>query len=219
MSTADAFNSIELAKDLEPFGIDYLDAPITQRKNHETDVGKVTVMIGGNSDAAVEKALPALKTMAKYHFRMGKVGAGHAMKAMNNYILAASICALADSFTVGAKFGLDPGTMLDVLNVGSGRAYATEVNIRDEGLTRRYDSGFQMYLLVKDLAINKHMVEKMGLDSPLPRTVHGLLKDAMDEVGPSVCHTQLLKAWEKWGNVEIKKTPQPPAEYAPLPWD
>lgn len=59
--------------------------------------------------------------MASYIFHMGGVGAGHAMKTLNNYIMASSLTALSDSLVTGQKFGLDPQKMIDVLNVGTGK--------------------------------------------------------------------------------------------------
>jgi 3-hydroxyisobutyrate dehydrogenase len=216
-STSDPFNSIKLAEELEAIGLDYIDGPITQRRNHETDHGRVTLMYGTNNDAAAEKAMPAFQALAKYIFKMGKVGSGHAMKAINNYVLGASVCALADGFCSGSNFGLDTQTMIDVLNVGSGRVYATEVNLRDEGLSRRYDSGFQMSLLVKDLGINKDLAERMGVKTNFSAKVHELMSSAMGEVGGAVCHTKLLEAWEKWSGADLGKTAQPSTDAIPPP--
>lgn len=58
--------------------------------------------------------------MAGYIFHMGRLGAGHAMKTLNNYIMANSIIALSDSLVTGQEFGLDPQKMIDCLNVGTG---------------------------------------------------------------------------------------------------
>jgi 3-hydroxyisobutyrate dehydrogenase-like beta-hydroxyacid dehydrogenase len=63
--------------------------------------------------------------MAGYIFHMGGLGTGHAMKTLNNYIMASSICALSDSLVTGQKFGLNPQTMIDVLNVGTGVNFPT----------------------------------------------------------------------------------------------
>ncbi|KIW26229.1 uncharacterized protein PV07_09342 [Cladophialophora immunda] len=209
MSSADPFNSIELAKDLEVFGLDFIDSPITQRKLHDTDVGKITIMIGAKNNEVVTRVMPVLDAVAKYRFVMGGIGSGHAMKTMNNYIMASSICALADSFVVGTKFGLDPATMLDVLNVGTGRVFASENTMRDEGLTRRYQSGFQLALLVKDLGINKNLAEQMGFSTPLPALLHERLGKALKEVEPDACHAKCLRAWEKWADITLKQSPIP----------
>jgi 3-hydroxyisobutyrate dehydrogenase-like beta-hydroxyacid dehydrogenase len=76
--------------------------------------------------------MPVLKAMSKYVFVMGELGAGHAMKALNNYVSVGSIIALCDALVAGQKFGLDPGKMVDVLNVGTGRNFSTAYSMRDE---------------------------------------------------------------------------------------
>lgn len=72
------------------------------------------------------------EAMGKYIFPMGGSGAGHAMKTLNNYVSVGSIIALCDSLVVGQRFGLDPATMIDVLNVGTGRNFSTAYSMRDE---------------------------------------------------------------------------------------
>ena len=72
---------------------------------------------------------------------MGKLGNGHAMKTLNNYIMASSICALCDSLVTGQKYGLDPQQMIDVLNVGTGVNFPTmdtfRRDIREEDFEHR----------------------------------------------------------------------------------
>lgn len=215
MSSADPFNSMALAKELEEMGIDFVDSPITQRRLHDTDVGKITIMIGAKDEAVVQKVKPVMDAMARYSFYMGGVGAGHAMKTVNNYVMASSIHALCDSFIVGTKFGLDPTKMLDVLNVGTGRVFASENTMRDEGLTQRYQSGFQLALLVKDLGINRKLAKEMGFDTPLASLLHERFGKALSEVEADACHAKSLRAWERWADVEVKKTPQPTSPAVP----
>ena len=80
-----------------------------------TDAGESTLIVGSDSEEAFEAARPVIETMAGYVFHMGKLGAGHAMKTLNNYVMASSICALCDSLVTGQQFGLDPQKMIDVL--------------------------------------------------------------------------------------------------------
>jgi 3-hydroxyisobutyrate dehydrogenase-like beta-hydroxyacid dehydrogenase len=113
-------------------GIQLVDSPITQTHLHAIDNAGATMMVGSDSPAAIEKAMPVLKAMSKYVFVMGELGAGHAMKALNNYVSVGSIIALCDALVAGQKFGLDPGKMVDVLNVGTGRNFSTAYSMRDE---------------------------------------------------------------------------------------
>lgn len=92
---------------------------------HATDAGESTLMVGSDSDEDYKTVKPILQEMAGYIFHMGGLGTGHAMKTLNNYIMASSIIALNDSLVTGQKFGLDPQKMIDVLNVGTGVNFPT----------------------------------------------------------------------------------------------
>lgn len=92
---------------------------------HATDAGESTLMVGADSTEIFDAVKPVLQAMAGYLFHMGPLGSGHAMKTLNNYIMASSICALNDSLVTGQKFGLDPQKMIDVLNVGTGVCFPT----------------------------------------------------------------------------------------------
>jgi 3-hydroxyisobutyrate dehydrogenase-like beta-hydroxyacid dehydrogenase len=114
-----------LGKDLAAHQLHLIDAPITQTYMHATDDGKSTLMVGSDSPEHYEILKPILQCTASYLFHMGPLGSGHAMKTLNNYVMASSICVLSDPLVTGQKFGLDAQTMLDVLNVGTGVNFAT----------------------------------------------------------------------------------------------
>lgn len=89
-------------------------------------------MVGCSNPAALERAMPVLKVLGKHVFVMGELGAGHAMKTLNNYTSAASILGLCDALVAGQKFGLDPGVMVEVMNVGTGRNFSTAEAVRTD---------------------------------------------------------------------------------------
>lgn len=119
-SSSSPFDTRALGKELAEHSLQLIDAPITQTYMHATDAGESTLMVGSDSEEAFEKAKPILQCMGRYIFHMGGLGSGHAMKTLNNYIMASSLIALSDSLVTGQKFGLDPQKMIDVLNVGTG---------------------------------------------------------------------------------------------------
>lgn len=205
-SSSSPFDTRELGKDLQGLQIDLVDSPITQDYLHAVEEAGATLMIGSDSEAAIEKARPVLQGMSKYIFVMGKLGAGHAMKTLNNYTSVGSIIALNDALVAGQKFGLDPQTMLDVMNVGTGRNFSTAWSHRDEGLTRRYQTGYQLGLLVKDVKIAKEVIESTGFKTALPDLSLGYLQDAQKIVAPDACHTECLKSWEQRAGITLKKS-------------
>jgi 3-hydroxyisobutyrate dehydrogenase-like beta-hydroxyacid dehydrogenase len=89
-------------------------------------------MVGCSDPSALELAMPVLKVMGKHVFVMGELGAGHAMKTLNNYTSAASIMGLCDALVAGQKFGLDPAKMVDVMNVGTGMNFSTKESFRTD---------------------------------------------------------------------------------------
>ncbi|KAJ9652679.1 hypothetical protein H2198_008082 [Neophaeococcomyces mojaviensis] len=147
--------------------------------------------------------------MASYIFHMGGVGAGHAMKTLNNYIMASSLTALSDSLVTGQKFGLDPQKMIDVLNVGTGVCFPTLDTIRRDGITKQYNSGFGLALLVKDLEITREFMVHNNFRTEQPDIVRGYLADALEQVEPNADHTKCLVGWEKRSGVTLKKAGRP----------
>lgn len=128
-SSSSPFDTRALGKELAEKSLQLIDAPITQTYMHATDAGESTLMVGSDSEEAFEKVKPILQCMARYIFHMGGLGTGHAMKTLNNYIMASSLVALSDSLVTGQKFGLDPQKMIDVLNVGTGEYWCLRIRL------------------------------------------------------------------------------------------
>jgi 3-hydroxyisobutyrate dehydrogenase-like beta-hydroxyacid dehydrogenase len=203
-SSSSPFDTQALGKELAQHDLTLVDSPITQTYMHATDAGESTFMVGCDSDSVFKTVEPILKCMGSYIFHMGPLGAGHAMKTLNNYIMASSICALADSLVTGQKFGLEPAKMVEVLNVGTGVCFPTLDTFRRDGLTRRFDSGFGLGLLVKDLGITEEFMEKQGFRTGLPEMLKGVFAGWVGEGwggGGSYCLFGGVGG-EEWGDVE-----------------
>jgi 3-hydroxyisobutyrate dehydrogenase-like beta-hydroxyacid dehydrogenase len=208
-SSSSPFDTKKLGEELASQKLILLDSPITQTYMHATDDGRSTLMVGGSKEH-FELIKPVLSCMATYIFHMGPLGSGHAMKTLNNYIMASSICALADSLVTGQKYGLDPQQMIDCLNVGTGVNFPTMDTFRRDGLTRRFDSGFGLALLVKDLGITEDFMKYSGFETRLPGVLRGYLSHSMDVIGESrnktADHTECIRGWEERSGVELSKT-------------
>lgn len=206
-----------------------VDSPITQRELHAIDTGSATLMVGSDDPAALERVLPVLKDMSYFVFPMGKLGAGHMMKTLNNYVSVGSIIALCDALVFGScparlltsqafavrrrlmfepqvtgqKLGLNPQAMIDVMNVGTGVNFSTANSMKS---LKSFDSGYQLELLVKDVKIAKDVIEKSGFETALPALALAYLEEGLELVGKGACHSECLRSWEKRAGVEIKKT-------------
>ncbi|KAK1081300.1 hypothetical protein LTR33_004813 [Friedmanniomyces endolithicus] len=207
-SSSSPFHTIALGKELEEkHQLQLVDSPITQTYMHATDAGESTLLVGCSPDApAYATVKPVLQCMAGYIFPMGKLGNGHAMKTLNDYIMASSICALSDSLAVGQKYGLDPQTMIDALNVGTGVCFPTLDTFRRDGITGRYNSGFGLALLVRDLGITREFMEHNGFQTELPALTERYLGEALKEVEGDAGHTKCLVGWEKRAGVKLRRT-------------
>lgn len=144
-----------------------IDSPITQEYAFALAKGDATLMVGCSDEAALEIAMPILKTMGKHVFVMGELGAGHAMKTLNNYTSAASILGLCDALIAGQKFGLDPAKMVDVMNVGTGVNFSTKESFRTDVSQR--SNAMQTIIVQIDADCNA-----IGSHSPLPVRVPAL---------------------------------------------
>ena len=203
-SSSSPFDTRALGAELKELDLTLVDAPITQTHMHAIDTGDATIMVGSDSPEVVDKVMPVLQAMGKYIVPMGKLGAGHVMKTLNNYCSAASIMAVSDSLVTGQKFGLDPIQMIDVLNVGTGKSFPSSDTFASVALPRRYNSGYQLALLTKDIGIAQQVFEEVGFDTMLP----GVIKESLDYsaamLNPDADHTESLKGWEKRAGVELR---------------
>jgi 3-hydroxyisobutyrate dehydrogenase len=178
---------------------------VTQAHLHDTDTGDATLMVGSDSQEAVDRVLPVLQAMAKYVFHMGKLGSGHIMKTLNNYTSAASIIALNDALVTGQKCGLDPVQMIDVLNVGTGKNFSTSDSYVLHGLPRNYATGFQLGLLMKDVGIARDVFEKNGFETDMPGLILKYFQDAANGLPKDCDHTEMLKRWEERAGVTLNQ--------------
>ena len=197
MSSSDPVGSRATHADLAKRGLAFVDAPVSGGVPRATD-GTLAIMIGGDA-AAVEAAKPVLSKMGQRLFEVGGPGTGHAMKALNNVVAGSAFIAVSEALLVGQKFGLDPATMVDVMNASSGKSFNTEHVAKQHVVSRRFASGFSLGLFAKDVGIATDLANAIGVDSPLLGTVTTLLHEARDKVGSDQDHTRAFTYWEDRG--------------------
>jgi len=165
-----------------------VDAPVSGGVKRAVD-GSLAVMAGG-SDADYGDAVPVLEAVSAKRFHCGPVGAGHAMKAINNYVSGAGVIAAVEAVLLGRAFGLDQGKVVEVLNASSGRNNATEVKMNQFILSGTFASGFALGLMAKDIRTAANLSASLGLDQPGLRQTAQLWDDAAGELGRAVDHTR-----------------------------
>jgi 3-hydroxyisobutyrate dehydrogenase-like beta-hydroxyacid dehydrogenase len=132
--------------------IRYLEAPVSGGVSGAR-ARTLTVMCAGE-DAAIDFAAPVLAALSDRVIRVdGPRGSAQALKLLNNFLSATALAATSEAMAFGLSAGLDMRTMLDVLNVSSGRSAATQDKFPEHVLTARYASGFANSLMAKDLQL------------------------------------------------------------------
>jgi 3-hydroxyisobutyrate dehydrogenase len=195
MSSSDPVGTRALGRELEPRGLIFMDAPVSGAVPRAR-TGTLAIMIGCVDASAIDRARPILLGMGERLFEVGPLGAGHAMKALNNFIAGAGFAAVCEAMLAGRRFGLDPTTMIDVLNASSGRSWVTELVMKEQVIEGRHSSGFALGLLAKDVKIAADLAAAMHLDAPLMRLVSERWLEARDELGYGRDNTEAILAWD-----------------------
>lgn len=201
-SSSDPIETRALGELLAERSIGMVDAPVAGGVVFARD-GTLDILLGGDG-AAVARARPILSSFGRRFFECGGLGAGHAMKVLNNFINAEALITYAEALTTGLKFGLDLKVMMEsMLATTTGRNHPLEKKIVTQVLSRDFGSGISLSLIVKDVGLARHLADRMGMEAPLLNQCLALWRRASDEVGPMVDQTEVVKLWERDAGVEI----------------
>ena len=203
MSSSEPWETRSLAPELAERGVVLLDAPVSGALPRAIDA-TLTIMLGGEDEAAIERAVPIIETMSQDIFRTGPLGSGHAMKALNNFITGTGFVATCEALVVGMKVGLDPAVMLEIINVSTGKTFTSQVIGPAEIVPRRFASGFALALLAKDVGIADDLARELDVDAPTARLVVERLRGALDQLEPTADTTLALTVWERAAGVTVQ---------------
>jgi 3-hydroxyisobutyrate dehydrogenase len=188
----------EIAAELEARGVAMIDAPVSGGVPR-AKTGELAIMVGG-ADADLDRADALLKAMGTSIHRCGGIGAGQAMKALNNLVSAGGFLMGIEALLIGQRFGLDTAKMVDVLNASSGMTNSSQKKFKQYVLNRSFEDGFGLELMVKDLGI----ALEVGRDTNTPTPFSALCKEmwagAAALLGPGHNHTEVTKLSERLAN-------------------
>ncbi len=172
-------------------GIDYIDAPVSGGRSGAIN-GTITIMWSG-PEPLFDALRPVLETFAGSVFFVGpNPGQGQALKLLNNYLSAVAMTATSEAVAFGLDKGLDMKTMLDVLNVSTGRNSATADKFPNRILTGSFDAGFRMALMQKDVALYTDEVRASGTADRLATVVADCWREGVDKF-PDGDFTEIFK--------------------------
>lgn len=201
-TSGDPATSRRIAARLAGYGVAFADAPVSGGTNG-AEAGTLTVMVGAD-EAAFARAEPVLQAFGARVEHLGGVGAGHAMKAVNNALLAVNIRAFAEGFAALVKAGISGRRALDVLNTSSGRSFVTESLVPDRVLSGAFPPTFRLALLEKDIGIALSLLEETGVDGALLRRTRELFREAREALGDQADYLEAVRTVERQAEIEIR---------------
>jgi 3-hydroxyisobutyrate dehydrogenase len=202
MTSGNPVRTQEFARKVTEAGGALIDAPVSGGVPRAR-TGDLSIMVGGDPDV-IARAEPVLKRMGTSIIRCGGVGSAHAMKALNNLMSAAGYLIGIEALLIGKKLGLDPATMVDILNVSTGANGSTQGKFKQMVLTRKFDSGFGLDLMVKDLTIAMEIAKDGGTPAPFASLCREMWAAAQQLLGPGHDHTEMALLSEKIANTELR---------------
>ena len=208
LSTTGPATSEQVAAELSGRGIRCVDAPVSGGPAG-AEAGTLTVMVSGAEDT-IALIRPLLDVIGSKVFVVGsRPGQGQLVKLINNLLSATAIAVTGEALALAAKSGLDPGLVLDVVNVSSGANTASTDKFPKQVMTRSFNHGFRLDLMAKDVRLCLSEAARYGVPMVLGGTVDQLwqLADASLESGADC--TAIVKVFEGWANTRIGRAPDP----------
>ncbi|HEX5464349.1 MAG TPA: NAD(P)-dependent oxidoreductase [Burkholderiales bacterium] len=202
MSTSDPAATTALGEALAARAIHCVDAPVMGGVAFARDAS-LDIMVGG-APAIVERGRPLFDALGRKIFSCGPLGAGHALKALNNYVNACALVSLVEALTAGHKYGIPTAVMIESMQaMCTGRNHPLDKKVIPHILTRRYGSGMALQLIAKDVGIAASVADRLGAPAPLAEKCAELWRTAAGALGGTVDQTEIVRYWEEAADVRL----------------
>jgi len=189
MSSSSPMQTRELGALLASRGFPCIDAPVSGGVKGAVNA-TLAIMAGGDI-AIYEYVKPMLEKMGSALFHAGPLGAGHAIKALNNYVSAAGLAATCEALIAAERFGIDPAVATDIINASSGMNNTTKNKVKQQMLNGAYGAGFATGLMAKDVRTALEVAKAMGGPSAYAEHTAGLWNAMEREEGFAADHTAM----------------------------
>jgi 3-hydroxyisobutyrate dehydrogenase len=189
MSSSEPLRTRSLAARLQARGLSMIDAPVSGGVRGAR-AARLSVLVGG-SEADLTRATPLLEAMAGTIIRVGDIGSGHAAKALNNLVSAATMSITVEALVIAQAFGITAGTMTEVLNSSSGRSNTSENKLAQFMTSGSFDSGFSLQLMAKDVGLAIALARALDRPVEVADDVAGQWRRIAAQVTPATDHTQM----------------------------
>lgn len=180
-STSHPDTTRRLAAKIRASGMSLMDAPVSG--GPKGAINATMTMVIGASDEDLARAMPVLEAMSAKRIHVGDVGAGHVAKICNNLMTASHLIVAAEVTRMASQAGVPVEQLLAGINAGSGRSFVTEHSFPTWILGGKFDSGFTMKLMRKDVRLSQELIGALGMDLPLSKRVGELWAKSEETIG------------------------------------
>ncbi len=195
LSSVDPQTTRTLAGMAAAQGVSYLDAPVSGGVAG-AEGGTLTIMLGA-PERALPAVLPLLRILGKKIIHVGEVGAGDAVKIVNNLLLGANMAALAEALVLGKKLGLTAEVMLEVIGQGSGKSYVLDAKMEKFIMAGQFQPGFAVELQYKDLGLALDAAREVRQPLPMASQARQLFEMARAMGFGQEDISAVVKVWEE----------------------
>jgi 3-hydroxyisobutyrate dehydrogenase len=193
-TTSTPTTDAEVVAQLELHGVTYVDSPIAGGVSRARE-GTALLMVGADPKvyAGIEGLLHEVTSEA---VNVGPVGAGHAMKLANNLLNACNRFAALEVIRLGVASGVKQEVVVDIINRGSGRNYATEHTFPKLLSSDPYKpQGFTLGLMLKDVRLATDLADALDHETPVGDLAEQLTQRAIERFGPNADQSQMMAEW------------------------
>jgi 2-hydroxy-3-oxopropionate reductase len=201
MSTIAPGSAIKVASAMKAKGVDFLDAPVSGGESGAINA-TLSIMVGGNEETFT-KALPILNSLGKTITLCGPNGCGQIVKACNQIQVAINLVGMAEALVLGAKAGVDPAIILQVLNGGYAQTRVMEVR-GPKVIHGDYQPGFKSRLHYKDLNIISRTAQEYQVPLPVTSLVRELFSSLLASGRGEFDHSGIITILEDLAQIKVR---------------
>ena len=201
MSTIDPATHRRIAAAAAARGLEYLDAPVSGGTSGARD-GTLAIMVGGSAEGFA-RARPVFEAMGKNVYHVGPVGSGATVKLINQMMGAICHLGVVEGLVLGAKAGIDPAVLFEVVTNSSGGSKAlggSAPNI----LARNFEPGFTIDLMHKDVSLAVEMAGQQGVRALAGALAEQVIQEARGLGLGSRATYALVQPLERAAGVEVR---------------
>ena len=200
MSTIDPIAARRIHDRLKEAGIAMLDAPVSGGSTRAAS-GELSVIAGGDA-ATFEACRPMFKAMSSNQFHVGGIGQGLALKLVNNMLIQLNTVAIAEAFVMGAKAGLDPKVMYDVIKVSTGASFALDHRV-PRIIAGDFTPGGTVDISYKDQELETAFAKSLGVPLLLANVTQQVYQMARAEGFSKEDGASVVKIYERMAGVKL----------------